>query len=296
MDEQQTEQNGTASMMSAWMKSVTDSWNTMGQMWLVASKTMTESDTPTNGNGSDPLGLMGSFLKSWSGFASTLSAPDSIQSGMNGVGSNLESILQLTQTRVENYLDLQRAWMEKLGKTQDGAKSYNMKNMNQDFFKNWHDLYETEIKQYLNIPQLGLMRFHQERGNQAIDKFNSLQSVLAEFTFLVCQPIEKSIKNLQDRLAGMADEGTLVEDTREYYRLWIKILEDQYMQLFASNDYTETLSKTLVCLAEFTSAKDEVLEAILSNLPIPNQKEMDELYRELYLLKKKVKKLEQAKN
>jgi polyhydroxyalkanoate synthesis regulator phasin len=40
---------------------------------------------------------------------------------------------------------------------------------------------------------------------------------------------------------------------------------------------------------------EKVLEDILRMLPVPNQKDMDELYKEIYLLKKKVKTLEKEK-
>ena len=38
--------------------------------------------------------------------------------------------------------------------------------------------------------------------------------------------------------------------------------------------------------------EQEILEDMLQTLPVPKQREMDELYKEIYLLKKRIKALE----
>ena len=64
------------------------------------------------------------------------------------------------------------------------------------------------------------------------------------------------------------------------------------MALFQSNEYIETMGKTLEAMSEFSAAKNDLLEDMLNMLPIPKQKDMDDLYKEIYLLKKRIKALE----
>ena len=64
------------------------------------------------------------------------------------------------------------------------------------------------------------------------------------------------------------------------------------MVLFKSPEYVEILGKTLESMSKLTKSRNEVLEDMLAEVPIPKQKEMDDLYQELYLLKKRVKTLE----
>ena len=64
------------------------------------------------------------------------------------------------------------------------------------------------------------------------------------------------------------------------------------MTLFQSPEYIQTLGKTLETMSAFSLARNDVLEDTLNSLPIPKQKDMDELYQELYLLKKRIKVLE----
>jgi hypothetical protein len=79
------------------------------------------------------------------------------------------------------------------------------------------------------------------------------------------------------------------EDFKEYYKRWLKILEGHYMTLFQSAEYIRTLTHTLHALEDFTLAKQELLSEAMAVLGLPTRREMDDLYREIYLLKKSVK-------
>jgi len=142
------------------------------------------------------------------------------------------------------------------------------------------------------MPQLGLTRFHQEKVNRALDKYTIFQSTFGEFLRLLYLPISHSLNALQDKMGEMVEKEELPGDTRIYYQMWIKTLEGHYMTLFQSPEYIQTLGKTLQSMSELTKARDDVLENMLSSLPIPKQKDLDDLYHELYILKKRIKMLE----
>ncbi len=61
------------------------------------------------------------------------------------------------------------------------------------------------------------------------------------------------------------------------------------MTLFQSAEYIRTLTHTLHALEDFTTAKQELLSEAMAALGLPTRREMDELYREMYLLKKSMK-------
>jgi hypothetical protein len=105
-------------------------------------------------------------------------------------------------------------------------------------------------------------------------------------------PVEKSFNVMQEQLRSMADTGELPQRSTDYYRMWVKILEGHYMTLFKSPEYNRALAFILDALGEFTIAREELLQDALKLLPLPTYRDMDELYREIYLLKKRVKELE----
>jgi hypothetical protein len=73
--------------------------------------------------------------------------------------------------------------------------------------------------------------------------------------------------------------------------VWVKTLEGFYMTLFKSPEYQKAMNHVLMTLEDFTLAKQDLVADALKDLPIPTLQEMDEIYREIYLLKKQVKAL-----
>ena len=64
------------------------------------------------------------------------------------------------------------------------------------------------------------------------------------------------------------------------------------MTLFQSPEYVQTMGKTLDAMSEFSAVKNDLMADMLNILPISTQKDMDDLYKEIYLLKKRIKALE----
>jgi hypothetical protein len=229
-------------------------------------------------------------LKAWS---QVVSEPETIEALFEGAGIFPEFFLNIVQTGLNRFVHLQQQWLQRAGKVQESTKSYTFENIDEDMIKAWTMLYETELRKFFNIPQLGLTRFYQEKMIRSVDKFNIFQSNLTEFFRLLSLPMEKSFQILQEKLTELADEDHLPEDSKVYYQMWIKILEGHYMTLFQSSEYTNSLNNTLHSMSEFSEAKKELLQdTLLYMLPVPTQKEMDELYKEIYLLKKRIKELE----
>jgi hypothetical protein len=115
---------------------------------------------------------------------------------------------------------------------------------------------------------------------------------MAEFLYLLYLPIEKSFKVMEEKVEELAQKQTLPENSQDYYRMWIKTLEGHYMTLFKSTEYTQAMSKTINAMEDYTVARHEIVQDYLQMFPVPTNEDMDELYKEIYELKKKVKALE----
>jgi polyhydroxyalkanoate synthesis regulator phasin len=64
------------------------------------------------------------------------------------------------------------------------------------------------------------------------------------------------------------------------------------MTLYKSPEYLSVMGKTLTALEEFLMARETITQDVLKGLAVPTQKDLDELYREIYILKKKIRKIE----
>lgn len=236
-----------------------------------------------------------SIIKTWGTISSAMSEPSAMDALSRSMAILPDAVSHVIQSGLRGYLQVQNQFMEKMTTIGQSTEAYSFDNIDHDTVKIWSDIYQKEMQQYFNIPSLGLLRFYQERMNQTLDKFNLFNTSLIDFLQLLSLPFEKSFKVLQDKIEELTQKGTVPEDPQELYRLWIKILEGHFMTLFKSPEYTRKLAATLGALDEFISGRNQILQDALSSLPIPTNKDMDALYEELYLLKKKVKKLEKSR-
>jgi len=286
MSENKKEDLYPESLMSFWMKSATELWKSTYQTWSGASESF------------QPKGFESKFQKSWQlkpemwqSFVSGLSAPESVNAFFKGMDILPETVLQTLQSGWGGYSHLQKEWMEKAARIGKLTEAYKFEDIDKDLFKALTDVYEREFRQFLNVPQIGLTRFYQERIGQAMDRFNLYEIAVSEFMNLLHLPMEKSAKAMSAKLEELTERGEISENFEEYYSMWIKKLEGHYMVLFKSPEYIQGLNNVLNAGESFFLARNQLLEDILQFFPVVTNKDMDELYKEIYLLKKEVKQL-----
>ncbi|OQB46140.1 MAG: Poly(R)-hydroxyalkanoic acid synthase subunit (PHA_synth_III_E) [Firmicutes bacterium ADurb.Bin153] len=211
---------------------------------------------------------------------------------IQGAKSVPDMMLKILQPFWGYMIKLERQWAEMTGATATGQPE-NMAEILKQMTKTFYESQAEDFRKILNIPQLGLNRYYQERYNRAIEKASDYQSALTEFFQLLMIPLEKAYYGVQEEIAKMEKEGkAAVKDSKALYQLWIQKLEDHYMQLLRSDDYMNTLTETLNRLHDYRAARAEFFMDLLQNLPIPTNRDMDELYHDLHILKKRVRELE----
>jgi len=230
------------------------------------------------------------FSEIWQALFNLINKP--VTGEFHPVSSLPEWILKASQPLWSGYLLFQKQWMEGEEKVSAGELE-GFANLSQKMTKALLEMYEKDFGQILNMPQLGLTRAYQERANQTIEKFIHFQGGLTEFVQFLLIPMEKTYLAVQEEIKNLEEQGQeTLKDSKVYYQLWIRKLEGNYMALLKSTEYTEKLGETMKALHDYRIAKSQLFMDILQNLPIPTNKDMDELYKDLYLLKKRVKELE----
>lgn len=268
------------------MKTATDFWGPVMEMWSAASG---KANTAMEQGDSRIIQNLEAALKSWKAMSSAMSEPEVGQSVFGVIQAMPEIVLKMTQTGWNGFFTLQRQWYERLLRVGQSTEAYRFDNLDVEALNAWSEMYKEEFQRLLYMPQLGLTRQYQERANKALDKFNLLQVAMGEFLQLLYLPMEKSLRVMQEK---MAEEDQIQENPKVYYQQWIKTLEGHYMTLLQSPEYTQKMGETLEAFENYIASKDELLQDLLQTLPVPTDKDMDELYREIYLLKKRMRKHE----
>ena len=291
MNAKKEDLSGTTSQNDAWIKSMGEFWGGLAGQWV--SQVPQQAWTfPGNGANPKAKATMDAALKNWQAIAGAMAKPESISSLLKGSGAMPEMLLHMAQTSLGSFGKMQQNINDSLGRVGVSAKAYDFQDIDENIFRIWTDIYEKEFKQFFQIPQLGFLRTYQEKANQVVDKYNCFQSSLAEYLNLLALPFNRAMQVMQDKIGEMAEDGTLPEDTKVYYNMWVKVLEGHYMTLYQTPEYVETMARTINALAEFSAVKDAALEDMLSLLPVARKSDMDDMARELYGLKKRLRMLE----
>jgi hypothetical protein len=272
-----------------WLASAADLWLGLAKNAPGDSDAALKTQTAIQNRFTQQLETNLNLLKSLSRI---MSEPESAAAAANSANALPEILLKMARSGFDAAMQIQNHLMEKAGRIGKHTEAYNFDNLDQDVFRALTDVYEKELRQYLKIPPLGLARFYQERFNEMLDKHNLFETTLAEFLSILYLPMEKSFKVLAERLQQMAEEGRLPSEARESYALWLKILEGHYMNLFKSREYTDALHRTLNKLEDFLVARNDAIRDLLQLLPVATHRDLDDLYKEFHLLKKRVRELE----
>jgi class III poly(R)-hydroxyalkanoic acid synthase PhaE subunit len=295
MSDDQNVFSDPSNLLSAWIQTASDFWGEMLQAWSGPAKDREAAATSEYQDKSRPQETLAAVLKTWQTLSAVAQDPGASEALSNVTHTMPDILRKMVQAGWQGLFHVQQQWLEKAGRIERSTQAYSFEHLDKNTFKTWAEIYENEFRQFLHIPQLGLTRVYQEKFNQAMDNYNRFQTAFAGFMYLFYLPMEKSLKVLQDEVGKMAEEGKLTEDYNAYYRQWIKILEGHYMNLFKSAEYVQTMGETLDTLEEFLKARDSVIQDLLKALAVPTQKDMDDLYQEMYQLKKRIRKLEKER-
>jgi class III poly(R)-hydroxyalkanoic acid synthase PhaE subunit len=282
--------SGPHNLLSLWIQTASQFWGTMLQSWsgeTAHDKTASEMDSIKKSRSQESLEAV---LKTWQRLSSVASEPGAMEA-FSHLTHTLPDILQkMVRAGWQGWFHLQQQWLERAGRIGQSTQAYSFAQVEEETFKAWTEIYEKEFRQFLHIPQLGLTRFYQEKFYQALDHFNLFQAAFAEYMYLFYLPMDKSFKVLQDEVAKLAEEGKLPDDFDSYYKMWIKILEGHYMNLFKSPEYLKVMEKALDTFEQFVQAKNSITQDVLKAMAVPTQNDIDDLYKEIYELKKEIRK------
>lgn len=285
---------GIESMMNTWAQPMGDIMRAMSQIWSASQAARQSGQQNEKKSGNDTMAAMNAALKNWQTIATAMATPESMASLFKGCGTTPEMFTKFNQSVMGSLAEFQKTMSQSATRFGESVEAYRFEKTDENIFRFWTELYEKEFQKFFHIPPLGLTREYQERLNNMMDKYHLFQANQGEFLSLLCLPFQRSMGVMQEKIAALAKTGELPADSNDYYQMWIKILEGHFMTLFQTPEYIETLTKTIASLTNFSEAKNAVMEDMIKGLPIAQQSEMDDLAREVYELKRRIRRLEKA--
>lgn len=195
---------------------------------------------------------------------------------------------QMALDSFENMVEFQTEWLKRVSRIGEQTQAYRFDDIDPGIFNSFRRLYHQEIQKYLFIPQLGLPRDFHENVNRFMDKMILFFSHLMELIYLFGAAFDKSGRVIQGHLGTMMVEGEIIENPEQGYEQWIKTLEGHLMILLKSEEFLTVLDQTIASFADYKKSRDDLFGHIIKALPIPSNRDMDAVYKELYDMRKRI--------
>jgi len=83
-----------------------------------------------------------------------------------------------------------------------------------------------------------------------------------------------------------------VEQIEAFKRIWVDVFDNDFTELFDSGKFGKNYGKLVSKELELTKHWNKITNVILQSVNLPSKEEIDEVYKEIHSLKKRVGKLE----
>jgi len=169
-----------------------------------------------------------------------------------------------------------------------------------DYYKHlslfWTDIIHLMSSKPQALTSVGPMRAFASNTKKITTELIDINEVLLEFN----QYITEYYKQLSDTWSMAQKKVNLkapdvpqdVEQIEAFKRIWIDIFDNDFTELFDSGKFGDNYGKLVSKELELTKHWNNITNVILESANLPSKKEIDEIYKEMHSLKKRVGKLE----
>ena len=169
-----------------------------------------------------------------------------------------------------------------------------------DYYKHlslfWTDIMHLMSSKPQALTSIGPMRSFAANSKKISTELIEINEVLMGFN----QFLTEYYKQLSDTWTVAQKKVNLkapevpqdVEQIEAFKRIWIDIFDNDFTELFDSHKFGENYGKLVSSELELSKHWEQMVTVMLKSANLPNKKEIDEVYKELHSLRKRVSKLE----
>ena len=169
-----------------------------------------------------------------------------------------------------------------------------------DYYKHlslfWTDIIHLMSSKPQALTSIGPMRAFAANSKKISTEMIEINEIMMEFN----QHLAEYYKQLSETWTTAQKKVNLkapevpqdIEQIEAFKRIWIDIFDNDFTELFDSEKFGENYGKLVSKELELTKHWNNITNVILQSVNLPSKEEIDEVYKEIHSLKKRVGKLE----
>lgn len=173
-------------------------------------------------------------------------------------------------------------------------------NLPLDYYKHvslfWTDLMHLMSGKPIALTSVGPMRNWANDMKKVVvevidanEDFVEFNKKLTEYYKQLTETWNEAQKKVNAKVPNLPQDS---EHLEAYKRIWIDIFENDFTQLFDSEKFGQNYGKLVDAELELTRHWENITNVMLQSMKLPTRKEIDEVYKELHELRKRMTKLE----
>ncbi len=205
-----------------------------------------------------------------------------------------QSINELWQLYMREMQQFSKLWLDPfglsmgtMGKAMTGKSSALIELNN--FY--WNLLYEESFGNLMQSPLLGPSREFNTKLLAGFEAWKDLYKASVDYQFILADIQVRSFEALMKELVSLAEEGKQVKDWKEFQIVWSQVADDVFAKAFCQEDNLKIRGNFLNCLNIYRIKQQEIMELSLNMMNMPTRKEIDEIHKTIYELRKEIKQL-----
>lgn len=201
------------------------------------------------------------------------------QSYINTYFKSLENVLGPWATAYQNIADI----------TMDSIYDDPMKLS--DTLRQWKKAYDQTFGILVKSPVVGSSREMLEQNNKAIDAMIEMLVSVSEFMTKSSSVGYKYSKEAFKEYVESLEKGEGVKTFKEFYDMWSKHVENAIETYFYTDEFSKLIAKTADSAMIFKIEYNKLIEKALADFPIVTISQVDNVYKNVYDLRRELRKL-----
>jgi class III poly(R)-hydroxyalkanoic acid synthase PhaE subunit len=159
-------------------------------------------------------------------------------------------------------------------------------------FHNLFHAFDSTVGRVFHVPAVGKDREKVELLLRSMDDLSVFLAKNTEYQQMMYVTGLAAFEKVIATVAEKVSKGEEMKGFDEFFDLWLNVSEKTYYALFKTEDFSKRQGELLEASLNVRKHFFKLMELYLYDFPVAVRSEMDDLYKTIYDLKKKVKSLE----
>lgn len=161
-----------------------------------------------------------------------------------------------------------------------------------DSYNNWYTQMHQAAAPMARLVANGPAKQSAEAMQELMNHMNIYQLKNAQMQYMMYTTGMKAMDEMAESLYTRMRNGEEFTNFMKVYQEWLNNNDKHFVNLFQSDEYSKLMSEVSALQLGLKKKIENQMEKALSNLPLINRTEMDELYQTIQTLKNRINQLE----